>query len=404
MGVRSKITGVILLSLVCINTFIPQQQARAEVCPVYNFQSIFFEEYSAGKTWDNRSGNRSITWSANASVIHDESVSRSFTPEELEWTRSAFQSWDDALDTVKFSEISQSTQAEIVIGFVALTSAANQPGATGYWNAWWSGSWRNRATIKLKVGSTSWFSVKSQFIHAVQHELGNVLGLGDIKPTNDFASTQEDSWQPPYGPIPLSEYDTGMIRQLYGESTCPSTFPNAAANAAAQLKAKQEAELRAAAELKAKLEAAEAAAKVAAELKAKQEAEAKAAAELIAKQEAEAKAIAEAAAQKVIQDDFNAVTSSYQKLLLRIYDLKIKFPRVSNLLGIEEKLLRLPIILGNDLSTAKYNIQSVNDYLDTSEKVWEKTQKTTITCVKGKLIKKVTSIKPKCPSGYKLKK
>jgi hypothetical protein len=31
-------------------------------------------------------------------------------------------------------------------------------------------------------------------------------------------------------------------------------------------------------------------------------------------------------------------------------------------------------------------------------------KKTTITCVKGKLTKKVTAIKPKCPSGYKLKK
>ena len=31
-------------------------------------------------------------------------------------------------------------------------------------------------------------------------------------------------------------------------------------------------------------------------------------------------------------------------------------------------------------------------------------KKTTITCVKGKLIKKVTAVKPKCPSGYTLKK
>ena len=28
----------------------------------------------------------------------------------------------------------------------------------------------------------------------------------------------------------------------------------------------------------------------------------------------------------------------------------------------------------------------------------------TITCVKGKIVKKVTAIKPKCPAGYKLKK
>jgi hypothetical protein len=31
------------------------------------------------------------------------------------------------------------------------------------------------------------------------------------------------------------------------------------------------------------------------------------------------------------------------------------------------------------------------------------TKKTTITCVKGKLTKKVTSVKPKCPAGYKKK-
>jgi hypothetical protein len=32
------------------------------------------------------------------------------------------------------------------------------------------------------------------------------------------------------------------------------------------------------------------------------------------------------------------------------------------------------------------------------------TKKTTITCVKGKLVKKVTGVKPKCPVGYKVKK
>ena len=83
-----------------------------------------------------------------------------------------------------------------------------------------------------------------------------------------------------------------------------------AEKAAADLKAKQEAEVKAAAELKARQDAEVAAAKAAAELKAKQEADAKAAV----------------------------------------------------------------------------------------------MKKTTITCLKGKLIKKVTAVKPKCPSGYKVKK
>jgi hypothetical protein len=114
------------------------------------------------------------------------------------------------------------------------------------------------------------------------------------------------------------------------------------AKAAAELKAKQEAEAKAAAELKTKQEAD---AKAAAELKAKQEADAKAAAELKAKQEADAKA----AADKIIQD------------------AQLEASKI--------------------LAAANAAVK-----------------KTTITCLKGKLTKKVTATKPKCPAGYKIKK
>ena len=91
--------------------------------------------------------------------------------------------------------------------------------------------------------------------------------------------------------------------------------------------------------------------KAAAELKAKQEADAKAAAELKAKQEADAKAAADLKAKQ--EADAKAAA-----------DLKAK----------QEA----------DAKAAA-------------------TKKTTITCVKGKLTKKVTSVKPKCPVGYKKK-
>ena len=109
-------------------------------------------------------------------------------------------------------------------------------------------------------------------------------------------------------------------------------------------KAKIEAEAKAAAELKAKQEAE---AKAAAELKAKQEAEAKAAAELKAKQEAEAKAAADKAAA----------------------ELKAK---------------------------QEAEAKAAADKAAASKK-------STITCIKGKLIKKVTAVNPKCPVGYKKK-
>ena len=109
--------------------------------------------------------------------------------------------------------------------------------------------------------------------------------------------------------------------------------------AAAELKAKQEAEAKAAAELKAKQEAE---AKAAAELKAKQEAEAKATADKIAAIKAAAEAAADARAAEIKAEEEAAAKAAASK-------------------------------------------------------------KTTITCVKGKLTKKVTAIKPVCPSGYKKK-
>jgi phage-related minor tail protein len=130
-----------------------------------------------------------------------------------------------------------------------------------------------------------------------------------------------------------------------------------AAKAAAELKAKQEAEAKAAAELRAKQEAeAKAAAeKAAAELKAKQEAEAKAAAELRAKQEAEAKAAAEL---KAKQDAEAAAEKAAAELKAKLE----------------------------------------------AEAKAAASKKTTISCVKGKLVKKVTGVGPKCPAGYKLKR
>ena len=230
---RKTFTLISFIVITATTIFLPGTKANAEECPTYNFQSLFNGDYYPGTKWDNRSGLRDITWSAQVPVIFDESVVRPFTPEELLWLEAAFQSWDDALETVKFSEVASSSDPEIVIGFVALSSAPNQLDAFSYWDGWWNDNWRNKATIKISVGQFSWFKDKNKFIHAVQHEVGNVLGLGDIFPSTEFTSTLEDRWQPPFGNIPLSDFDTGMVRQLYGESTCSSTFLKIAPKASA---------------------------------------------------------------------------------------------------------------------------------------------------------------------------
>jgi hypothetical protein len=49
-------------------------------------------------------------------------------------------------------------------------------------------------------------------------------------------------------------------------------------------------------------------------------------------------------------------------------------------------------------------LNRVAEEIDAKEAKAASPKKTTLTCVKGKLTKKVTAVKPKCPSGYKVKK
>ena len=142
----------------------------------------------------------------------------------------------------------------------------------------------------------------------------------------------------------------------------------AAAKAAAELKIKLEAEAKAAAELKTKQEAeAKAAADKAVELKAKQDAEAKAAADLKAKLEAEAKLAADKAAA----------------------ELKAKQEAEAKLAA--------------DKIAADLKEKQDAEAKAAADKAAAASKKTTITCVKGKLTKKVTAVKPVCPKGYKKK-
>jgi chemotaxis protein histidine kinase CheA len=148
----------------------------------------------------------------------------------------------------------------------------------------------------------------------------------------------------------------------------------AEAKAAADLKAKQEAEAKVAADLKAKQEAEAVEEKAAADLKAKQEADAKAAADLKAKQEADAKAAADkAAADLKTKQEADAKVAADKAAA----DLKAK------------KAAEAKAAAAKILAAAKAKAAA--------------TKKTTITCVKGKLTKKVTAVKPICPKGYKKK-
>ena len=221
---RTRFSILLTFAMALANTLTPiSAQAAVKKCPIYDFKRIFIADFATGSKWDNSSGDLQITWSANSSTIYDETVARAFTELEISWIRTAFSSWDNALETISFREVAPAENPQIVIGFVDLNPSEVQLDAMGFWNTWVSNGNRYRATIKLKSTKTKWFSNESHFIHTVQHELGNTLGLGDLAPSKSIVSVLEDPWQPPYGKSALGTTDVAMIRQLYGETTCATS-------------------------------------------------------------------------------------------------------------------------------------------------------------------------------------
>ena len=195
----------------------------------------------------------------------------------------------------------------------------------------------------------------------------------------------------------------------------------AADAAAAELRAKQEAVAKAAADLKAQQEAdAKAAAdKAEADLKAKQEADAKAAADLkaaAAKVAAELKAAAEKiAADKSVAELKAMAEKAAAELKAKIAadkaaaDLKAAADKAAAELKAVAEKAAADLKAAADKAAAEKVLadakaSAAKILADAKAKAAAALKKTTITCVKGKLMKKVTAVKPVCPKGYTKKK
>ncbi|MCX6453897.1 MAG: hypothetical protein NTV53_02865, partial [Actinobacteria bacterium] len=104
-----------------------------------------------------------------------------------------------------------------------------------------------------------------------------------------------------------------------------------------------------------------------------------------------------------VTGDYVSVMTDYKKLMIRLESLKRRYVNNTSLLAMEEKMLKIQISPGDNLSSAIYNIESINKKIDSSIKVWDQLYLTIIECVKGNTTKKVTAKNPKCPKGYKVK-
>jgi hypothetical protein len=312
------ITAVLLLS----NLLLLTPNAVAEECPKRDFSSLFFEEYFGDIKWDNKTATKEITWSSEVTSIEGEPIARQFTPAESEWLQASFDSWDMALETINFKRVIEAQGANVIVGMVPINN-------NGFWTVEQRGNYRTSGSIKLSTISP-FLSTRNGFIEAAQSEIGNLLGLGDILESADIDSVMKDPDTAPYGNIPLSDFDIELIRQLYGESTCKSDWPQPLRDSKAAAQAAIDAAVAAD-----KAAAAAALAKAAAEAQAKLDAESREAMSRVA--------------------------------------LEAEIARKA-----QEKIDRAELVAFKASSKAKKSI----------------------TCVNGKLVKKVTAVKPVCPKGY----
>lgn len=142
----------------------------------------------------------------------------------------------------------------------------------------------------------------------------------------------------------------------------------------------------------------------------------KAAAELKAKQESDAKAAADALAalQYSNRDRCSTLNKGIEDLKVLISSYQSKYPSNSEfvrLSGLLPSTLNCESFQDKTFPTLVSNLDFKLSIIDSSLTAAMKaadtkpiaTKKTTITCVKGKLTKKVTAVNPKCPAGYKKK-
>jgi hypothetical protein len=256
---------------------LPQMPAASaqEICRTFSLNQTFSFGYNPNfPTWTSPGVKRVITWVAlDSGELNGKKIQRNLGTQNLEWLKEAFQSWDDALDSISFQEISTVSNADIKIGWTQVLQLDYET----LFQVRTAPPMRTNASIELKSGSV-FLIFKENFIQAVQSDIGHILGMAYINPSPEFESVMEWPFQAPYGQVPLGEFDVSLIRAIYSESTCPSTFSVVIQSKINEIAAAKAAEEKAVAE------------KVAAKL-----AEEKAAADRAAAKAAEEKAAADRA-------------------------------------------------------------------------------------------------------------
>ena len=179
--------------------------------------SIFFEDYN-GASWAISEGEtRRITWSIenyeiqlpNGNFVNVTGSLDNYVGE----IGKAFEIWDEAIEGINFERTNSGNSADITI---AATDIDGKGGIYGLWNYNWDGN-KNITEGTIRFDSADLES--EYFLTTAMHEIGNILGLGDLRVSGEYMSVQEDPFPEIFNGAQLWDYDTQMINTLYPVST-----------------------------------------------------------------------------------------------------------------------------------------------------------------------------------------
>lgn len=182
--------------------------------PNIAYEDLFYSDYF-GVRLTPGGQHRVVTWSSTNDILDvpfgsPVAAAGDITPYLGEIER-AFQLWDDALDTISFQRTDAGNDADIT---VALTDLGGRGGTWGFWNSTWD---FNRIVTKSSIQFDIADAPVISMVTIALHEIGNVLGLGDINPTTAFRSIMEDPIPETFLSDTLWEEDVALIRRYYEE-------------------------------------------------------------------------------------------------------------------------------------------------------------------------------------------
>ena len=221
----------VVVFLVSFFTSAAINPVSAEDCPVIEYSKLNFDKAPA-PNWKNSEPVRVITWSSNETFIRTDQVSTAFSDIEQSWLEQSFNNYGEVLDSIAFQKVDTSSNPDITIGYTLLSKGIIPTETTGgNFGLWAFDRFLQKGAIQLldpKLWPSNFTNFRSEatFILSVENEIGNMLGVPDVAngSKETLVSVYNTSKFKVYGQSKLNDYDSAIVRQLYGESTCNSKY------------------------------------------------------------------------------------------------------------------------------------------------------------------------------------